>query len=154
MSVEKPEVVPSQGVDATFDHELDITHIMTIPANTVVAYQVMELLINSKDGTLNNEIDPKHLIYIYHDTCYVFIYTKGTIEKISKRGGLTSKSRASADNSQSLPSDTQTPNPKPKTPEETSNTVGPTESFTADSTNKSADSKNKTPESYTLGYCC
>jgi len=50
MSLYKTEKEATNHLNANYDHELDITHIMTIPAETVVAYQVMELLINNKDG--------------------------------------------------------------------------------------------------------
>jgi len=53
MALYKTEEEAAKDPNANYDQELDITHIMTIPAETVVAYQVMELLINNKDGVLS-----------------------------------------------------------------------------------------------------
>jgi len=50
MSLYKTEKEAANDPNAYYNHELDITHIMTIPAETVVAYQVMELLIHNKHG--------------------------------------------------------------------------------------------------------
>jgi len=62
--------------------------------------------------------------------CFL-IYTKGAIEKISKRGGLTSRSRAPDGNLQSAPSGTQDQAGSSvwyNSTHETSSTVGPSES--------------------------
>jgi len=53
MSSNKTEDKADKDANITIEQNQDITHTMKIPANTVVAYQVMELLINNTNGILN-----------------------------------------------------------------------------------------------------